>query len=218
MAGLALIFSAGFMVGHSYGWSDWEFWLRGFERWNQTLSRPEMMGAYVLLLSSDLFLPVPSSIVMTLGGSHWGWLLGTVLNFSGAMGGAGVGYMACRSFGAGFFRRFAGTQDEEIQKWFLTHGKWGILFSRSVPMLAEVVSCVAGLTRMPFLTFFRYVALGSLPVSAIYATMGHMARETQSLLLHLVSSLGLPLVAYLLLHAFMPRKTPARPSGDDHSF
>jgi membrane protein DedA with SNARE-associated domain len=55
------------------------------------------------------------------------------------------------------------------------HGAWAILLSRSVPMLTEIVSGLAGLSRMRFPLFLALSAAGTLPICAVYAWAGARA-------------------------------------------
>ena len=45
--------------------------------------------------------------------------------------------------------------------------------SRSVPMLTEIVSCAAGLARIPFRVFLALSVAGTLPLCAVYAWAGN---------------------------------------------
>ena len=49
--------------------------------------------------------------------------------------------------------------------------------SRCLPLLPEVVACMAGLTRMPAPAFFLSLACGSLPVGFIFAWIGAAGRD-----------------------------------------
>ena len=133
----------------------------------------------MLLLTADLVLPIPSSIVMTLSGAFLGCLAGTAASFIGAMGSALLAFGLCRRYGQRAFEHMIAPPDAaRIERFFQRHGAWGILLSRSVPMLTEVVSCMAGLSRLPWPHFVLLSAAGTLPVCLVYAWAGSHGAHT----------------------------------------
>ena len=62
-------------------------------------SVPVMAGLEVAVLAADLLLPVPSSVVATLGGAHLGIALGTCCAWLGMTAGAAAGWWLGRVAG-----------------------------------------------------------------------------------------------------------------------
>jgi len=127
------------------------------------------------LLAADLALPVPSSVLMTLAGALFGVWRGAAIALTGAMVSAALGFGLCRRFGRRAFDRMIGGETARVEAFFRRYGAWAILLSRSVPMLTEVVSCLAGLSRMPPGRFFALSLAGTAPVCWVYAWAGHRA-------------------------------------------
>lgn len=163
-----------YLGAEAMGWTDGPRLARAFERLRATPGGPAAAGTVIAaLLTFDLVLPVPSSVLMTLAGTCLGWPAGALVAFAGAMGSALLGFGLCRRFGRRAFERFVGEEDARRIGLFLErNGAWGILLSRSVPMLTETVSCVAGLTSMPWTTFTALSAAGTLPLCVVYAWAG----------------------------------------------
>jgi len=154
------------------------------------------------LLASDLVLPLPSSVLMTLCGATCGFAGGFAVATAGAMVGAWLGFGLCRRYGRPAFRRLIDDQPGEVERvgcWLETYGAWGIVLSRSVPMLTEVVSCLCGLGELSWRRFTLLAALGTLPVCAVYAYAGSRGLQVGSGLALLVA-LVLPGLGFILLH------------------
>jgi uncharacterized membrane protein YdjX (TVP38/TMEM64 family) len=50
-----------------------------------------------------------------------------------------------------------------------------------MPLLPEVVACMAGLARMPWFRFLAALACGSAPMAATYAFLGHAGAKRPAL-------------------------------------
>jgi uncharacterized membrane protein YdjX (TVP38/TMEM64 family) len=202
-----------FIVAESNGWMD-DGHLR--ELLGQVRASPggrlAVAGILGGLLAGDLVLPAPSSILMTLSGAFLGIAAGTAVSFAGAMVSALAGFGLCRRFGHAAFRRLAGDRDaDRIARFLRDHGVWGILLSRSVPMLTELVSCVAGLSDLPFRTFAALAAAGTLPVCAVYAWAGARSADPSGLGWAVLLAFVLPAAGFAVVRRFSlarARKTP----------
>lgn len=128
--------------------------------------------AGVGLLWVDVVAPVPSSIVMLVNGMLFGVLLGTLLSLTGGMGAALLGY-GLGYQGENFGRRCLGEAAiTRAQAFFQRHGMIAIIVSRPVPILAEAVTIIAGMARMPLRKFLPATLIGLLPPALIYASAG----------------------------------------------
>jgi uncharacterized membrane protein YdjX (TVP38/TMEM64 family) len=180
---LFLFFTLGFLVAEQAGWMDdgsVRAWMaKVHERPGGTVL---VAGVIAGLLTADLLIPVPSSVLMLLAGTWLGWLGGWLVTLAGAMGSALIGFGVCRRWGKGAFVRLVGDLDEaRLTRFFERHGVWAILLSRSVPMVTEVVSCMAGLSGMRTRLFVIVTLAGTAPLCGVYAWAGARAVEGEAL-------------------------------------
>jgi len=83
-----------------------------------------------------------------------------------------------RLFGEKFARRWLGDLDFEKGKLlFARRGGWVVVLSRALPILPEVISCTAGLVRMPFKRFVMALVCGSVPMAFLFAAVGMAGHE-----------------------------------------
>ncbi len=174
---LVVIFSSMFIVAEHLGYTD-EAYVR--EEIEALYRSPHgaLLAATVIvgLLVIDLLLPVPSSVVMLISGMIFGIWLGTAISLLGSMLAAGIGFFACRFGGQRVYRQLVGQQDmRRIHQWFTDYGVYAIILSRPIPMMTEILSCLAGLTDLKAGTFLAASALGHLPVCLVYAYFGHVS-------------------------------------------
>lgn len=140
-------------------------WIRGWGRWGWL--------AVIGLLMSDLFLPLPATAVMSAAGYLYGTLVGGIVSAAGSFAAGMTGYGLCRAFGQKIALRLAGEKElAEHHTLFQRSGPWLVAASRWLPLLPEVISCLAGLTRMPLRTFAIALACGAIPMGFVYAAIG----------------------------------------------
>lgn len=140
-------------------------------------------AAVVGLLAIDIFIPVPSSIVMVLSGAAFGVWWGALLAFAGSLGGEWLGFELARRYGARLSSRFIGdpAEQQRLNHILATHGAAAVVVTRALPVVMETMSIVAGVSTMPRLTFLAASAIGTAPIVVVYAYAGAMSRETGSL-------------------------------------
>lgn len=173
--GLAILFCIPFVI-----WGDdfvrWfssdgaAAWIRSWGAWGWL--------AVIGLLMSDLLLPIPATPVMSAAGYVYGPLLGGLISAVGSFCAGLAGYGLCRAFGRGIAVRLAGEKEmADHESLFRRSGPWLVAASRWLPLLPEVVSCLAGLTRMPVRVFVVALACGSIPLGFVYAAIGAAGQE-----------------------------------------
>ncbi|HYJ08763.1 MAG TPA: VTT domain-containing protein [Polyangiaceae bacterium] len=138
------------------------------------LARPTgralLSATVVVLLGSDILLPIPSSFVsagaVALLGAGWG-------GASIAMGmtiGSWVGYGLGRWGGEPLARRMAGPAElERARRMMQRFGSWVLLVCRGVPVLAEASALLAGATRLDPMRFGLVTGLGNVGLALAYA-------------------------------------------------
>lgn len=129
----------------------------------------------LFLLVLDLFLPVPSSLVMIANGALFGIVLGTILSLVGNLGAALVGFFIGR-WGSALLERFVSPEERRqanrlLEKW----GTLAIIVTRPIPLLAETTVIMAGTSTMSWKNVSLATILGSLPSALIYAWTGATA-------------------------------------------
>ncbi|MBN8246107.1 MAG: VTT domain-containing protein [Verrucomicrobia bacterium] len=164
--------------------------LRGFGPWAWVVA--------FLLLAADLFLPVPATAVLAALGFLYGPWAGGLLGALGSVSSGLLGYGLCRALGHGVALRLVGERDlERGTRLFERFGAWLVVLSRWLPLFPEVISCAAGLIRMPWTRFVGALVCGSVPMSFTYAWVGHAGNRHPGLATAL-SLLGPP-VLWLLI-------------------
>lgn len=150
------------------------------------------------LLVSDLFLPVPGTAVMAAMGYVYGFWWGGLYSSIGSVAGGLLAYGLCRVLGHRAAVWLAGERDLEKGERFFRRGTggWVVAMSRWLPLLPEVVACMAGLTRMPFRTFLLALLCGSLPLGFVFAAVGAAGKNSPGLAL--VLSAVMPVVMWLV--------------------
>ena len=172
-------FSLSFTFAESMGWLDEELWTATFGQWSHNPYGPGLMGgAVVLVLALDLFLPVPSSFVLCASGAWLGFGWGCLANILGLGIGATLAYELCRWGGEKWFVQWVGAKDtDRLRSWLNRHGPWAIVLSRSVPMMTELLSGLAGLGHLQRSLYYGAAILGSLPYAIAAAWLGSVKSE-----------------------------------------
>lgn len=147
------------------------------------------------LLLADLLLPIPGTVVMSALGAVYGFWIGGIFASAGSMMAGMLGYGVGRFFNEGFSRKWLGQKDfDKGKEMFGRNGAWVVAISRALPILPEVLACMAGLLRMPFRKFCIALACGSVPMGFLFAWIGTVGRDNPEW--GLAVSLGVPAVLW----------------------
>lgn len=164
--------------------------------------------AVIVLLLLDIVLPVPGTAVMSAAGFLYGTFVGGIVCSVGAILSGLTAYVLCRRLGQGFAEKLAGPKD--LEKGRIVFERNGILLiavSRSLPLLAEVGACLAGLTRMPFPAFSLALVMGCVPMAFIFSYIGAIGQTNAGLALLL--SLVVPVVLWSVIRLWYRKSTEA---------
>jgi uncharacterized membrane protein YdjX (TVP38/TMEM64 family) len=144
---------------------------------------PAGAAAVIGLLAADVFIPVPSSVVMILSGAAFGVWWGSLVAFIGSIGGEWLGFEIARRYGSAWASRFIGDarEVEHMNALLARHGAAAVAVTRPLPVVMETMSLVAGLSTMKRRTFLVASAIGTAPIVVVYAYAGAMSREAGSL-------------------------------------
>ena len=150
------------------------------------------------LLSIDLFLPIPSSLVMVLSGALFGTLVGGVLSLIGSLAGNYVGFELARRYGRSLSVRLVGqAQVESMHRVFSRYGVATIVASRPLPILMETLSVVAGLARLGRAPFLIASAVGTIPVCFAYSYAGTFALRAETVFVAILVIVAVPALVWL---------------------
>ena len=206
--GLAVLFLVPFLI---WG-SAWEAafslegaaaWLQGFETWGWL--------AGLTLMAADLFLPIPGTVVISALGLVYGPVWGGLIGAAGAFLAGSMAYWLCRQLGQKAARFLLGERDfERGEQFFGRVGGLVVAFSRWLPLLPEVIACMAGLVRMPAATFHLALACGALPLGLAFGYIGSMGieRPMLTLVLSAVAPVFLWLGTQMILRRLAQNHSP----------
>jgi uncharacterized membrane protein YdjX (TVP38/TMEM64 family) len=137
----------------------------------------------VALLAADLFLPIPSSVIMVLSGAAFGVVWGGLLSLVGSIGGEWLGFELVRRYGRRASAKMVGDDElARLSRVFTRHGAAAVVVTRALPVAMETMSVVAGLSAMRRSTFLLASLLGTAPIVFVYAYAGAVSRQVGSLL------------------------------------
>jgi membrane protein DedA with SNARE-associated domain len=134
--------------------------------------RALLSATVVVLLGSDILLPIPSSFVsagaVALLGAGWG----SASIAAGMTIGSWVGYGLGRWGGEPLARRMAGPAELERARRMMQHfGSWVLVICRGLPVLAEASTLLAGATRLDPMRFGLVTGLGNAGLALAYASI-----------------------------------------------
>jgi uncharacterized membrane protein YdjX (TVP38/TMEM64 family) len=156
--------------------------------------------AAIGLLAADIILPLPSSSIMASMGILYGPILGGLISSIGTIVAGLIAYWISRIAGLSAMRLMGAEKTLEAgQEMFSDIGGWFVVVSRWLPIIAEVVSCVAGLSRMPFKLYFLALVAGCLPLGFTYSVLGYAGSNRPVLTVVLVAFV--PIALWLLFKA-----------------
>ena len=177
-------------------------WLRSAGAWAWV--------AGIGLLIIDLFLPILGTVVMSALGLVYGWFFGGILSAMGSIGAGLLAYGLARKLGRKAANWLTGENGlEEGERLFRGElGGWLVALSRWMPVLPEVVACLAGIAKMPFGRFMTALCAGSVPMGFVFAWIGHTGQEKP--MMALILSSGLPPLIWGAFRLFYNRKRMAK--------
>lgn len=172
-------------------------WLEGFERW--------AWAAAIGLLFLDFILPIPGTAVMSALGYVYGPVVGGLIASGGSILAGWFAYWLCRILGTSAAKKLLGRKDYDRGViLFSNAGGWIVAISRWLPLIPEIVACMAGLTRMPPLKFTIALACGSIPLGFVFAYIGAAGSDHPTLALTL--SAGIPPILWLVAQKLIKSK------------
>jgi len=171
--------------------------LRSYGAWSAIIG--------VMLLVSDLILPIPATAVIAGLGIVYGPLAGGLIGGLGSVLSGLTAYGACRLLGGKVALFLAGEKDLiRGRAFFERSGGWAVVLSRWAPILPEAVSSMAGLMGMPFIRFFIALVCGSFPMAMVYAYLGKSAEKAPSFAI--IISAAAPVILWACVSLLFKRR------------
>lgn len=160
--------------------------------------------AGLLLLASDLLLPVPASAVLTALGMLHRTLAGGAIGTLGLVLAGLLGWTLGRVFGRPLAARLFDPEEwAQGTALFARFGGLLVAVSRALPLLPEVVSVAAGILGMRLPPFLAALLCGAVPVAFGFAAFG--AAFADRPLAGLVISLAVPAALWFALRPLLAR-------------
>lgn len=190
---LALILVPFFLFG-----ADIDGWITHFIK---TAGSRRVMAGFVLasFLASDIFLPIPSSLVSAACGYLLGFFGGTLASLAGMTASCIIGYGFSSSavkYAAG---KIVGASElQRLQNLNKNYGNWMLVVCRPIPVLAEASVLFSGVSGMKFRRFVLLTTLSNLGISGVYSAVGAYSASAHSFLSAFLVSILLPALAMWL--------------------
>ena len=161
----------------------------------------------VLLLASDVVLPIPSSFVSAGAVALLGAAQGGLTIALGMTVAAWLGYCIGLWGGEPLAKRMAGPSElQRARRMMDRYGNWVVLICRGVPVLAEASTLLAGATRVSLWRFALVTTLGNLGLSCAYALIGVLDLSgAWALLAPFAFGIAVPALAMILLRPLASR-------------
>ena len=189
-------------------------------------------GTITLLMTVESsFIPFPSEVVVPPAAykasqdeSGMNIILVVIFATLGALLGSIVNYFLALWLGRPIVHKFADSKlgrmclldSQKVQKaedYFVKHGKSSTFIGRFIPGIRQLISIPAGLSKMPFLPFIGYTALGAAIWNVILAVLGYLAHGQADIInkysreiSYVMLVLGVAFVGYLVYNGFIKKK------------
>lgn len=160
-------------------------------------------GVLFLIALENIFPPIPSEVILTLGGfmtSYTKMTLIGVIIFStlGSLLGAIILYYIgnilkvrrIKKIINSRFGRFLGLKDEQIDSslvWFKEKGNKTVFFCRFIPVIRSLISIPAGIFKMDLKSFLIFTFLGSIIWNSILVIAGRIVGEKWHIIVDFIS-------------------------------
>ncbi len=185
-------------------------------------------GIFVLMVMESATLPVPSEVVLPLGGflvyqgrlEFWsvvavatlGSIVGTFVDF-------GIGFYLGRPAILRYGRivRFSHERLETTERWFTKHGTKVVLLARFVPLLRTLIAFPAGIVKMDAKKFLVYSTVGILIWDIALVYIGVLAGQNSAAISSVLQTyfvpVGLAAVVIVGIVAYRSLKKPGAERG-----
>src|ERR1700722_11078189 len=188
---------------------------------------------FALMVAESACIPVPSELIMTLGGAlAAGAVPGSQLNLAGVIA-AGVAGNVAGSYLAWALGRYGGQAAlrrwgsriwlrehdlDRANQWFGRHGQKAVLVGRLLPVVRTFISLPAGIAGMNAARFGIYTTIGCIPWTAALAAAGYaVGARWQSVVsgfrtpTYIIAAVAVAALAFALWRHVRRRRPPRGP-------
>ncbi len=167
-----------------------------FAAWAEHPKSELIVAAVVAgLLTTDILLPVPSSLVSTFGGGALGVWWGTLVSWLGMNVGAAIGFALARWFGPPVSRWLSSPGDvQRLKNASDRYGPLALILARGVPVFAEASILLLGIHGLSWKRFLPALLASNLGIALAYSVFGTYAAQHAWLPLAMGVSIALPLL------------------------
>lgn len=167
------------------------------------------------LLSADIVLPLPSSIIAVFLGAKLGLVLGTLSNFLGLMLGSLIGYGLGWYIGRPVLDKMVSHQHQEIYaKMENQLSYWALGITRSIPILAEASVLAAGVAGLNIRKTLPMLFAANLGLAILYSAFGYFGTQQSSPLLLFAGGIIVPACGILIIFILFGKSFFRRTSPD----
>lgn len=170
-----------------------------------------MIGSILLMVGHSL-VPLPSEFIAIANGIVFGFLVGAMITWIGAMLGAILAFALSRWLGRRFVQAILPARyTVAIDEWTKEQGSQVLLVSRFLPVVSfNLINYAAGLTSVSWWTFLWTTGLGILPLTflMVYAGEQMMSGRWGTALYLIAACVAVSLLAYVIARKRKPTKKP----------
>jgi uncharacterized membrane protein YdjX (TVP38/TMEM64 family) len=138
---------------------------------------PGAAALSVGLLIADVFLPIPSSVLMIANGALFGIAAGTALSLAGSLGATALGFLIGRRSSRLIARLVTPAEKARADALLARWGAMAIVITRPIPLLAETTAILAGASPLGWGRSMAAAVGGALPSCLLYALTGATSRS-----------------------------------------
>lgn len=156
-------------------------------------------GIFLLIMLENIFPPIPSEVILTVGGFM---TTTTTMTIPGVIlastAGSVVGAVALYGIGLlldverlekiidkyGNWLRVKKADIHKADAWFDRYGIWTVFFGRLIPLVRSLISIPAGMSNMKFWLFLTFTILGTLIWNTILVFIGEAVGDNRNQILH----------------------------------
>jgi len=159
----------------------------------------------LVMIAQSVVAPIPAASVAVVAGSLYG-MTGALYVGIGALFGALISFYIARRYGKGYVEgHFDPGAVEKMNSLVDRYGFWAILVARLFPWVSfDLISYVAGITRISFKRFITATLLGMIPGTIVYVKLGTFFESIA------YTRFAVPLAGILILILYLKRGTLLR--------
>ncbi|MFT5524205.1 MAG: putative membrane protein YdjX (TVP38/TMEM64 family) [Pirellulaceae bacterium] len=198
---LMLVLIIPFLLFHERITAWWQHWQQA------PPPLPIAVSVVIGLLSSDIVLPVPSSLVCTFAGIHMGGLLGTLACWTGMNIGCIVAFALARRYGSKFVERLSKPAElEQVRSLSDRYGPTILVLMRGAPVFAEASVLFVGLHKLTWRRFLLPVVGTNFILSLFYCYFGEIAADHDLVSVAIGAAIAVPVLLIAIVRYSLPKQ------------